>query len=173
MVNHLLFSISHKFYSSSWPTFLQLWKELQNFSTHSAEENACLMRKQFAYVTISCFILLHRFMRKHIEDLYMYVYNNSSKPAAKVTEWRSIVERVEKQLVLRIVSCCQIASKLNSHYEVNSILSFCLKFPFSVMDRCIFTIAKLQVTKTNFNYLCTSSTIAIPSACYLSSLLLM
>lgn len=66
-------------------------------------------------------------MRKHIEDLYMYVYNNSSKPAAKVTEWRSIVERVEKQLVLRIVSCCQIASKLNSHYEVNSILSFFFK----------------------------------------------
>ena len=59
-----------------------------------------------------------RFMQKHVEELYDHVYTNTSPAAQKRLEWQTIVDRVQNQLYLRVVSCCQIASKLNSHYKV-------------------------------------------------------
>ena len=57
-------------------------------------------------------------MQKHIVELYDHVYTNTSPSAQKQSEWQNIVDRVQKQLYLRVVSCCQIASKLNSHYKL-------------------------------------------------------
>lgn len=55
-------------------------------------------------------------MQKHLEDLYTYVHNTNT--TKKKSEWKAIFDRVRNQAFLRIVSCCQIASKLNSHYKV-------------------------------------------------------
>ncbi|XP_074655761.1 cyclin N-terminal domain-containing protein 1-like [Tubulanus polymorphus] len=35
-----------------------------------------------------------------------------------MSDWQSILDRISNQMVLRIVSCCQIASKLVSHYKI-------------------------------------------------------
>ena len=61
-------------------------------------------------------------MLKHIEELHQHVSLDSSSLAAKQQDWRIIVRRVSRQLCLRIVTCCQIASKLNSHYKVTGVL---------------------------------------------------
>ncbi|XP_025080527.1 cyclin N-terminal domain-containing protein 1-like isoform X3 [Pomacea canaliculata] len=159
--------------SEDFPEVLQEW--LINLAMRNCQEiqQACVPHGLFKQGAAAAFLFLvcdklqlpwqvqftaielfDRFMRKHIEDLYMYVYNNSSKPAAKVTEWRSIVERVEKQLVLRIVSCCQIASKLNSHYEVITVSRakrFLLDFGFNYSNDSVLQ-SELRVLKTvNFD----------------------
>ncbi|BFZ24016.1 hypothetical protein BsWGS_27055 [Bradybaena similaris] len=63
--------------------------------------------------------IFDRFMLKHILDLYAHVQN--SKSNSKKTDWECILGRVKNQIFLRILSCCQIASKLNSHYEVITV----------------------------------------------------
>ncbi|CAG5127741.1 unnamed protein product [Candidula unifasciata] len=63
--------------------------------------------------------IFDRFMLKHILDLYAHVQN--SKSNSKRTDWECILGRVKNQAFLRILSCCQIASKLNSHYEVITV----------------------------------------------------
>ncbi|KAH9510272.1 Cyclin N-terminal domain-containing protein 1 [Bulinus truncatus] len=63
--------------------------------------------------------IFDRFMLKHIQDLYEHVQN--TKSSKKKSDWECILERVKNQAFLRILSCCQIASKLNSHYKVITV----------------------------------------------------
>lgn len=57
-----------------------------------------------------------RFLYNHIRDLRDHVLKLPKKKQMK--EWQKIQEGVSNQVLLRIVSCCQIASKLTSHYKV-------------------------------------------------------
>jgi len=63
--------------------------------------------------------ILDRFLLKHVQDLYKHVQNSESMN--KKSDWSEILTRISKQAFLRIVTCCQIASKLNSHYKVVTI----------------------------------------------------
>ncbi|KAI8795664.1 cyclin N-terminal domain-containing protein 1-like isoform X1 [Biomphalaria glabrata] len=63
--------------------------------------------------------IFDRFMLKHLQDLYSHVQN--TKSVRKKSDWECILERVKNQAFLRILSCCQIASKLNSHYKVITV----------------------------------------------------
>lgn len=63
--------------------------------------------------------LFDRFLYNHIQDLRDHVLKLPKKKQMK--EWQKIQEGVSNQVLLRIVSCCQIASKLTSHYKVVSI----------------------------------------------------
>ncbi|KAI0227109.1 Cyclin N-terminal domain-containing protein 1 [Lamellibrachia satsuma] len=60
--------------------------------------------------------LFDRFMVRHIQDLYVHVQNMSSKNRKQ--DWLVVMDRVRNQVLLRAVSCCQLASKLTSHYKV-------------------------------------------------------
>ncbi|ELU08363.1 hypothetical protein CAPTEDRAFT_213266 [Capitella teleta] len=62
--------------------------------------------------------IFDRFLVQHIRDLYKHVRESNSK--TKMHDWKLIVGRVKKQIPLRIVSCCQLASKLTAHYRVVS-----------------------------------------------------
>ena len=66
-------------------------------------------------VCVSSTNVAFRFMVRHILDLFEHV-----KTAAKnkETEWNTILQRIHKQIHLRMVSCCQVASKIISHYKV-------------------------------------------------------
>ena len=55
-------------------------------------------------------------MVKHVQDLYKYVQKSDTE--RKKEEWAGILDRISKQAFLRVVTCCQVASKLNSHYKV-------------------------------------------------------
>ncbi|RUS90929.1 hypothetical protein EGW08_001326 [Elysia chlorotica] len=63
--------------------------------------------------------LFDRFMARHINDLYSHVQNSDSNK--KKSDWTCILDRVKNQTFLRILSCCQIASKLTSHYKVITV----------------------------------------------------
>jgi len=62
-------------------------------------------------------------MLKHVQDLHEHV-KNSVSIKTRGREWRDIKKRVTNQIVLRVVSCIQIASKLTSHYRVRFYLFF-------------------------------------------------
>ncbi len=49
-------------------------------------------------------------MCSYVVDVFEHV--------AEGAEWRAVLERLFVQIHLRMVSCCQIASKLVSHYKV-------------------------------------------------------
>ncbi|XP_064641984.1 cyclin N-terminal domain-containing protein 1-like [Lineus longissimus] len=72
------------------------------------------LRPETKYLAVELF---DRFMVQHIQDLYQCVKKSKSKTKSK--DWAAIQERIRKQITLRIVSCCQLASKLTSHYKVN------------------------------------------------------
>ncbi|KAK7497955.1 hypothetical protein BaRGS_00010826 [Batillaria attramentaria] len=99
-----------------FPEILQEW--LISLATRNVDD---IQHANDAQVKFFAIELFDRFMHKHIADLYEHVYTSSSPPAQKQSDWRGILERVQKQLVLRVVSCCQIASKLNSHYKVITV----------------------------------------------------
>lgn len=65
--------------------------------------------------------LLCRFMIQHVQDLHEHV-TNSSHIKTRGKDWEEIKKRVTNQVVLRVVSCIQIASKLTSHYRVSPFL---------------------------------------------------
>ena len=56
-------------------------------------------------------------MVQHIQDLYQHVLTLSSWNQSR--DWQTIMDRVHTQVPLRIVSCCQVASKLTSHFRVS------------------------------------------------------
>ena len=60
--------------------------------------------------------VLFRFMIRHILDLYEHVL--AGPPEDRQREWNVILQRIYNQVHLRMVSCCQVASKLISHYKV-------------------------------------------------------
>lgn len=65
--------------------------------------------------------LFNRFMHRHIEELREYIFACTLSPSNKRMYWSRIMMRVQSQLVLRVVTCCQIASKVNSHYKVVTV----------------------------------------------------
>lgn len=74
------------------------------------------MSSEVKYLSLEIF---DRFMIQHVEDLYEHVANTGDvKTRGK--EWNEIKKRVTNQVVLRVVSCIQIASKLTSHYRILS-----------------------------------------------------
>ena len=88
--------------------------------------------------TVIAFVVF-RFMVRHIQDLYTHVQNMSSKNRKQ--DWLVVMDRVRNQVLLRAVSCCQLASKLTSHYKVMyddyyeesaMLREFCVDFPIFV-----------------------------------------
>lgn len=65
--------------------------------------------------------LFHRFMTGHVEELYTHVIN-STKLASPIA-WNDVEERLKHQVILRAVSCVQLASKLSSHYHLVTLNS--------------------------------------------------
>ncbi|KAJ8319773.1 hypothetical protein KUTeg_001360 [Tegillarca granosa] len=65
--------------------------------------------------------LFDSFMLQHIEDLYNHVLKSGSKVSKMKKDWLAIQERIKSQIHLRMVSCCQIASKVTSHYRIVSV----------------------------------------------------
>lgn len=63
--------------------------------------------------------LFHRFMVSHIKELYVHVLN--SKKLDSPIVWQDVEERLKHQVILRAVSCVQLASKLSSHYHLVTI----------------------------------------------------
>ena len=63
--------------------------------------------------------LFHRFMTKHVMELYEHVEStqNSSSPI----NWQTVEGRLKHQISLRAVTCVQLASKLSLHYKIVSI----------------------------------------------------
>ena len=61
--------------------------------------------------------VLCRFLVTHISDLHQHVQQSGSR--TKQRDWRAILDRVRKQVPLRIVSSCQLASKITAHYRVS------------------------------------------------------
>ena len=63
--------------------------------------------------------LFHRFMLNHIIELYEHV-KDSQKTESPI-QWSDVENRLKHQIVLRAVSCVQLASKLSSHYSIVSL----------------------------------------------------
>ncbi|KAK2159479.1 hypothetical protein LSH36_152g04050 [Paralvinella palmiformis] len=61
--------------------------------------------------------LFERFMVIHIRDLHKHAKGLKNN---RLKEWKIILDRVRSQLPLRALSCCQVASKLTSHYKIVS-----------------------------------------------------
>ncbi|XP_059158527.1 cyclin N-terminal domain-containing protein 1-like [Physella acuta] len=96
---------------------------IQNIFTHGSwSECVFLMCDRFelpCQAKYAALEIFDRFMLKHIQDLYEHVQN--TKSTKKKCDWECILERVKNQAFLRILSCCQIASKLSSHYKVITV----------------------------------------------------
>ena len=56
-------------------------------------------------------------MQEHLDNLHEHVINNHCAKT-RMKEWEEIQKRISGQVVLRMVSCVQIASKLTCHYNV-------------------------------------------------------
>ncbi|XP_052819972.1 cyclin N-terminal domain-containing protein 1-like [Mya arenaria] len=74
------------------------------------------MSPEVKYLSIELF---DRFMLQHVRDLHDHVIKNC-QAKTRSREWTDIKKRVTNQVVLRIVSCVQIASKMTSHYRILS-----------------------------------------------------
>lgn len=61
-------------------------------------------------------------MTTHIAELREIVKSSSS--AEKKLDWSSVESRIKDQVVLRGMTCVQIASKVTSHYKVNFLMNF-------------------------------------------------
>ena len=60
-------------------------------------------------------------MMKHVEDLYQHVQKTHRIDKRK-TEWNKIMDIVQNQIKLRIVSSIQIASKVTAHARVRMLV---------------------------------------------------
>ncbi|XP_053378522.1 cyclin N-terminal domain-containing protein 1-like [Mercenaria mercenaria] len=74
------------------------------------------MSSEVKYLSLELF---DRFMVQHVQDLHEHVVNTSGMKT-RGKDWHEIQNRVRNQVVLRVVSCIQIASKLTSHYRILS-----------------------------------------------------
>lgn len=86
-------------------------------------------------------VTLNRFLTCQYLQLHTYVWN---KPGANSDssqhQWDRVVDRVKHQLILRAMSCMQLASKLVNTSEVSSIRKYTsrvhqlLKVLFHLLD---------------------------------------
>ena len=72
------------------------------------------------FCQIGAQLILYRFMLQHIQELHEHVLKTAGIKT-RTKEWTEIKKRVSNQIVLRVISCIQIASKLTSHYKVCQI----------------------------------------------------
>lgn len=63
--------------------------------------------------------MFHRFMTKHIEELYNHVRNTQKSDSP--INWDTVEERLRHQVALRALTCVQLSSKLSLHYKIVSI----------------------------------------------------
>jgi len=62
--------------------------------------------------------IFNDFMILHLAGLYNMVYNlNGKTNEQKIQEWDRVSSTVSRQIVMRIVSCIQIASKVSSYHQ--------------------------------------------------------
>ncbi|XP_033764102.1 cyclin N-terminal domain-containing protein 1-like isoform X3 [Pecten maximus] len=80
--------------------------------------NACEIFKMAPEAKYLALEIFDRFMVQHIKDLYSHVTQSGSNHCR--SDWKALLDRIKNQLKLRAVSCCQIASKLTSHYKIIS-----------------------------------------------------
>lgn len=90
--------------------------------------------------------LFHRFMVRHIKELYEHVCSsaNSNSPIT----WRDVEERLKHQLTLRAVSCVQLASKLSSHYRLITLNRARL-----FLSKCGFRYAPVSIVQSEVRIL--------------------
>ncbi|XP_061197771.1 cyclin N-terminal domain-containing protein 1-like isoform X2 [Saccostrea echinata] len=93
-----------------------LFKQVNAVETIMYAAEKLKIAQEAKYLAIELF---DRFLYNHLQDLRDHVLKLPKKRQMK--EWSSLQEGVSNQVLLRIVSCCQIASKLTSHYKVVSV----------------------------------------------------
>ncbi|ESO10289.1 hypothetical protein HELRODRAFT_194962 [Helobdella robusta] len=71
------------------------------------------MPREIYYLTVELF---ECFMQSHVAEMYNYVIENFPREKRK-QEWDKILARIAHQMILRIASCIQLASKFVSTYE--------------------------------------------------------
>ncbi|XP_062594226.1 cyclin N-terminal domain-containing protein 1-like isoform X1 [Saccostrea cucullata] len=89
-----------------------LFKQVNVVETIMYAAEKLKIAQEAKYLAIELF---DRFLYNHLQDLRDHVLKLPKKRQMK--EWNSLQEGVSNQVLLRIVSCCQIASKLTSHYK--------------------------------------------------------
>ncbi|XP_008066422.1 cyclin N-terminal domain-containing protein 1 [Carlito syrichta] len=75
-------------------------------------EQLCL-EKSVSYQAVE---ILERFMVKRAED----ICRRAAAPLRDGENWRALKEQLSNELILRLVSCVQLASKLSFHYKIIS-----------------------------------------------------
>lgn len=74
--------------------------------------------------------LFERFMEVQMVDVYQHIVVNE-EASQRADKWRHLLERIGRQVLLRLLSCCQIASKLSVHFKIittNEIKNMLLVF---------------------------------------------
>ncbi|XP_037076490.1 cyclin N-terminal domain-containing protein 1-like [Pollicipes pollicipes] len=61
--------------------------------------------------------LFERFMQAHMMEMSQYITTKVER-ANRDKEWKSLLERIHSQAILRMLSCVQISSKLSLHYKI-------------------------------------------------------
>ena len=61
--------------------------------------------------------LFERFMETHMVEMYQHITTKVER-ANREKEWKSLLERIRSQAILRMLSCIQISSKLALHYKI-------------------------------------------------------
>ncbi|XP_078338797.1 cyclin N-terminal domain-containing protein 1-like isoform X2 [Crassostrea virginica] len=93
-----------------------LFKQINAVETIMYAAEKLRIAQEAKYLAIELF---DRFLYNHVHDLHDHVLKLPMK--RQIKEWQKIQDSVSNQVLLRVVSCCQIASKLTSHYKVVSI----------------------------------------------------
>ncbi|XP_076320099.1 cyclin N-terminal domain-containing protein 1-like isoform X2 [Tachypleus tridentatus] len=76
--------------------------------------NVCEWSQEPIEVSFTAVELFDQFLIHHVQDLYLHV-EKSKKSTRKRIVWQIVEERIQKQMMLRVVSCVQLASKQHSH----------------------------------------------------------
>lgn len=99
-------------------------------------------------------------MIKHVVELHNHLKESSHN---KASDWTEVMKRVKNQVVLRIVSCIQIASKLTSHHRVRSVLHL-LQSNIFLTHYCI--LSNLKLFNTRFHRLLEDN-VTLMITCYM------
>lgn len=154
------------------PELLEEWLVVMAEQNTAAMEEAALKQGRFKTGRYSEFVfmtserlglpdeakylaieLFDKFMENHIALLHEHVNTSEKSRKDMKKDWEAIMERVKNQIFLRVVSCCQLASKLTSHYKIvtprraqNTLRDFGHKYSLESV-----TQSELRIIKT-LNY---------------------
>lgn len=90
--------------------------------------------------------LFHRFMTKHIIELYLHVKKTQENDSP--LNWDVVEGRLKHQVPLRALTCVQLASKLSLHYKIVGIAK-----ASSFMSRCGFRYAATSLVQSEIRVL--------------------